>query len=108
MGLLVEVNHPRVCGADWTFAAIAAVLNEPSPRVRGRPLMTAQAEKERRTIPACAGPTPRLGMRRSPAGNHPRVCGADGQSSTFTNFAAEPSPRVRGRPHELVHHRPGG
>ena len=67
-----------------------------SPRVRGTVPLPSPKLTRRRIIPACAGnsSTPRSTARTMP--DHPRVCGEQIMSSSFSTLSAGSSPRVRG------------
>ena len=89
--------HPRVCGADPSFAARPSLSAGSSPRVRGRP-RDGQLEWCRPgLIPACAGQTPSGRPRRCSERAHPRVCGADVIRLNHSLCFMGSSPRVRGR-----------
>ena len=67
-----------MCGADVSSSAAEFIGPGSSPRVRGRPLVRTQAEKQNQA--------------------HPRVCGADRYLCSPLVWRRGSSPRVRGRP----------
>ena len=53
-------EHPRVCGENDTFKAVFEKLDGTSPRMRGKPTITADAFAGLRNIPAYAGKTSKM------------------------------------------------
>ncbi len=70
-------EHPRVCGADCPSGPGRRGCAGAPPRVRGGPRRDWLERRRWRSTPACAGRTSRAPVPRSPASEHPRVCGAD-------------------------------
>ncbi len=67
--------HPRVCGEAANERRNDQPQRGPSPRVRGSRSADRLPERQRGSIPACAGkPHSSIGMRRKTQ-VHPRVCG---------------------------------
>ena len=88
--------HPRVGGEHFDGDADTAIKAGSSPRGRGTPDWTEQAERGWRFIPAWAGNTRRSVCQREDKAVHPRVGGEHehqaGRSSVFDGS----SPRGRG------------
>ncbi len=64
-------------GADTDDIDMMVIDEGPSPHARGRPLPVWTGRVLSRTIPACAGPTPRPRTTRRALRDHPRMRGAD-------------------------------
>ena len=88
--------HPRVCGEHTASRALSFACSGPSPRVRGTPDDAVDNRVPRRSIPACAGNTPRRCPPRAPRSVHPRVCGEHHDRPRSWPGSSGPSPRVRG------------
>src|SRR5699024_7375599 len=71
----------------------------PSPRARGLPHRSGAAHRRRRSIPACAGLTPRPSSTRLTCSVHPRVRGAYDSPLALAVEGLGPSPRARGLQH---------
>ncbi len=67
--------HPRVCGEANACTPLAAVLQGPSPRVRGSLRNLHDRSTARGSIPACAGKPGGAGVAGGAGAVHPRVCG---------------------------------
>ena len=89
--------HPRVCGENAFVALYQNCETGSSPRVRGKPELTARTLTLTRLIPACAGKT--KSERRSPPTlrAHPRVCGENQEFGILQVARLGSSPRVRGK-----------
>ena len=74
---LMNMDHPRACGANSAIVAFGRVERGSSPRMRGKLQGQSGRLGARRIIPAHAGQTecPPTGLRRCP--DHPRACGAN-------------------------------
>ena len=72
-----------------------------SPRMRGKLYGRQDSLQTVRIIPAHAGQTVRKSANRSAAADHPRACGANGQTSIKFNDAFGSSPRMRGKRQRL-------
>ena len=94
--------HPRVCGELVRDEAEGALLGGSSPRVRGTQLGSRAPTSNRRFIPACAGNSAVLGMRRGHQPVHPRVCGELASADRGGGIRAGSSPRVRGTPDQRL------
>ena len=88
--------HPRVCGEPAAGIADAAIVEGPSPRVRGTRAAAGGGADGVGSIPACAGNPGRRPARSSSAGVHPRVCGEPALRWPNMLTRTGPSPRVRG------------
>ena len=95
-------DHPRACGANNIQDKDGVLYAGSSPRVRGKPFACGALFGHERIIPARAGQTTRHpGCCRTPT-DHPRACGANCiKAETREGFIGS-SPRVRGKPEELV------
>ena len=67
--------HPRACGENTATIPKCPQIAGSSPRVRGKPGMTAHAIAWRRLIPARAGKTGARSAPRTKRSAHPRACG---------------------------------
>ena len=95
--------HPRVCGGNRTCQRRNRRGSGPSPRVRGKLLSVRSVLPRLRSIPACAGETPRSQAARAGRWVHPRVCGGNSGRQRFVTPISGPSPRVRGKPGSTYH-----
>ena len=91
--------HPRVCGENSVKEASFPFQPGSSPRVRGKRLARGFRGINRGLIPACAGKTPREGLRYTNPWAHPRVCGENIDIVSRVDSAKGSSPRVRGKHH---------
>ncbi len=90
--------HPRACGEhDYNFPADQKPVGS-SPRMRGTPGQTHQANGQRRFIPAHAGNTWPPAPKPSAATVHPRACGEHSPCSPPPRPMTGSSPRMRGTP----------
>ena len=88
--------HPRVCGGARQQPHLLALLEGPSPRVRGSRHAGHSHARRSGSIPACAGEPFRIVSAARPWWVHPRVCGgAIVRPDTIADWKG-PSPRVRG------------
>ena len=98
---VVHWDHPRVCGEHWKVPTSIFCSWGSSPRVRGTRLWWFSCSVLLGIIPACAGNTNRLAVRRPAWRDHPRVCGEHALLMILSTGSAGSSPRVRGtRTHE--------
>ena len=91
--------YPRVCGGTVARALLPLATSGLSPRVRGNHPVECPPHRLQRSIPACAGEPPRLGVVPAALTVYPRVCGGTGKSGTATLRCSGLSPRVRGNLH---------
>ena len=89
-------DHPRVCGEHATAPVSLPTRMGSSPRVRGTPTTRRPPPPTRGIIPACAGNTVWLELRREMERDHPRVCGEHDSCRILAAFVTGSSPRVRG------------
>ena len=90
-------EHPRVCGENpWNTRQNSESAGT-SPRMRGKPNNEACPSVFLRNIPAYAGKTAHLLLRRKSWQEHPRVCGENMWSSTPAPPFPGTSPRMRGK-----------
>ena len=92
-----ERVHPRACGGNETRCRWWSVRRGPSPRVRGKRLLTCSDGTEYRSIPARAGETGQASESRVVEWVHPRACGGNIRCAVRLAFVSGPSPRVRGK-----------
>ncbi len=91
-------DHPRLRGADRDTDAGSCLDAGSSPLARGRHDSLVSEAADVRIIPACAGPTWSSRIRRAAWKDHPRLRGADGQSTWSSGVTVGSSPLARGRP----------
>ena len=89
--------HPRACGENGSQGTSAPTLQGSSPRVRGKRVAPPQHRPQPRLIPARAGKTGLLGLRRRNDWAHPRACGENPPTAPGAPTTAGSSPRVRGK-----------
>ena len=89
-------DHPRVCGEHAAVGMFNMVCLGSSPRMRGTPHASIIANYVVRIIPAYAGNTKSLTVRRCAAGDHPRVCGEHYNKKSGGMEATGSSPRMLG------------
>ena len=89
-------DHPRGCGEHATPPGRVASCQGSSPRMRGAQHGPSRLQSGPGIIPADAGSTKVLTLRRNSRRDHPRGCGE--HVSTISRLAAErgSSPRMRG------------
>ena len=88
--------HPRVCGEQFRVLSKTPQWYGSSPRVRGTAGVTTATPASTRFIPACAGNSRGLRLRRSARTVHPRVCGEQRPCVALLLTRLGSSPRVRG------------
>ena len=89
-------DHPRACGAHVNQCWDPTTGRGSSPRMRGSQKYQIALELASGIIPAHAGLTRGPAAPRSPAGDHPRACGAHCNSDDYNNALLGSSPRMRG------------
>ena len=89
--------YPRVCGGSTPAQVMGKLPAGLSPRVRGKPPVTGQAQAEIRSIPACAGEAGAMAARGASGWVYPRVCGGSTPVDTGYLQRSGLSPRVRGK-----------
>ena len=88
--------HPRLCGEHHASVNWESVAAGSSPPVRGTPSLSAECDRSKRFIPACAGNT-KVSVRwerQTPV--HPRLCGEHASSKRSLMSPSGSSPPVRG------------
>ena len=98
--------YPRVCGGTLGTLADQPLGGGLSPRVRGNLHHRQPSQRQRRSIPACAGEPTSWGPKATTGRVYPRVCGGTTLGSTVISTRPGLSPRVRGNPGQ-VHFRGG-
>ena len=88
--------HPRVCGEQGQGGRVEDGGGGSSPRVRGTVEVAEPNRVIGRFIPACAGNSSQTVSIRDARPVHPRVCGEQAGSFSFTTGRPGSSPRVRG------------
>ena len=90
-------DHPRSCGANWSYSYKGSDTPGSSPLVRGQPFCAGANIRYTRIIPARAGPT-NAGFDVVFFGaDHPRSCGANCVSWRVVVCTSGSSPLVRGQ-----------
>ena len=97
IAMRVGSEHPRVCGENVLRAGAWALDAGTSPRMRGKPTLSAARSLCIRNIPAYAGKTPAQGWARSSTSEHPRVCGENLPERLILGVVDGTSPRMRGK-----------
>ena len=96
--------YPRVCGGTLSFIPDVPNFMGLSPRVRGNRLADYHAERNKGSIPACAGEPVVFHVVSQPTRVYPRVCGG----TSFPVLVRPPpdglSPRVRGNLDRGLHY----
>ena len=88
--------YPRVCGGALSHDHPSKIEGGLSPRVRGSHIVSALAEFETGSIPACAGEPFRWARQVFRMMVYPRVCGGATNRTTYEPQYFGLSPRVRG------------
>ena len=91
--------HPRACGENVSMVCVFGFVVGSSPRMRGKPELSAQVMHLCRLIPAHAGKTLRRAGWGILRGAHPRACGENPQLDQLPEGFEGSSPRMRGKPH---------
>ena len=92
-----DPDHPRACGANNDFLVQLGAMVGSSPRMRGKPMQTADKVDEHRIIPAHAGQTARPCTSSADLTDHPRACGANVIPKAYEDLLFGSSPRMRGK-----------
>ena len=98
MSILFKVpleDHPRMCGEQNQLLMDQVPIPGSPPRVRGTAYWVSTHLARHGITPACAGNRPYMGRYRTPPGDHPRVCGEQGNQNGPTARAWD-HPRVCG------------
>ncbi len=101
LGIVVsatEAGHPHACGDDGVSGQPGAIRLGPPPRVWGRLVVPADAERHPRATPTRVGTTTGPDRARAPRTGHPHACGDDGRLGDLGRLGNGPPPRVWGRP----------
>ena len=98
VSMILNRDHPRVCGEHGECLAVFADSLGSSPRMRGTPSHYAGLGHGGGIIPAYAGNTPIDGGEMLNARDHPRVCGEHQGFLDLLNEGRGSSPRMRGTP----------
>ena len=96
--VVMQQDHPRVCGENLHRSGHGCPRGGSPPRVRGKRYLAEARPQKGGITPACAGKTPHQPLLPSSCRDHPRVCGENyGMNGAY--WCAEGSPpRVRGKP----------
>ena len=94
-------DHPRSCGANYDYKAMAAGIVGSSPLVRGQHVFADVRVQAIRIIPARAGPTTSFHFIGHGGPDHPRSCGANMSVLPLYTCSAGSSPLVRGQPDRM-------
>ena len=92
-----------MCGENRPGRVHVDDLGGSSPRVRGKHHRRRRDPHRWRLIPACAGKTGPAPVACSAARAHPRVCGENFLSWAPRTALMGSSPRVRGKPGQVLH-----
>ena len=94
--VLVQWDHPRVCGEHFGGVTVYAVCVGSSPRMRGTLSGGMRLIYGYGIIPAYAGNTAFDSREIIKARDHPRVCGEHSRMETSSRSRSGSSPRMRG------------
>ena len=90
-------DHPRVCGEKLVELVLCCMVSGSPPRVRGKAANADALKNSDRITPACAGKSHRSSPRKTPAQDHPRVCGEKAYDYEDEEIVEGSPPRVRGK-----------
>ena len=93
---MLSRDHPRVCGEHRVLAAVLAMIEGSSPRMRGTQSTSSKSDHCRGIIPAYAGNTFPVKLIEWPKRDHPRVCGEHVSAISLAVRLTGSSPRMRG------------
>ena len=96
--LVLNRDHPRVCGEHEDARGHLAQGGGSSPRMRGAQHQDHRFPRREGIIPAYAGSTWDLPFGRSSTRDHPRVCGEHPTLNASALCGTGSSPRMRGAP----------
>ena len=91
--------YPRACGGTEQLGLVAGRPMGLSPRLRGNPYSSIEAEFDRRSIPAPAGEPTGLSQSSRWQGVYPRACGGTKCCNCGVQTCEGLSPRLRGNRH---------
>ena len=99
--VVIQQDHPRVCGEKAHDGQLGLFDQGSPPRVRGK-----EADKMHRfphpgITPACAGKRDNQRLQTALHGDHPRVCGEKHCTSTPIALVSGSPPRMRGKAVEM-------
>ena len=89
-------EHPRMRGDHASALSLTACISGTSPHARGPQVPAVGFDQLFGNIPACAGTTQRILLRRARDQEHPRMRGDHSTSSTTTPSPSGTSPHARG------------
>ena len=95
-------DHPRMCGEHTVPSNVHVVVVGSSPHVRGTRRLHRLLRGRPGIIPACAGNTSTIAVRRRVSRDHPRMCGEHGYHGRPKSMSRGSSPHVRGTQVERV------
>ena len=98
LNLLVNAEHPRVCGENSEGKFTVTVARGTSPRMRGKRKKLSLGLATLRNIPAYAGKTGVTEQLSRDSREHPRVCGENRGLLGQILYHGGTSPRMRGKP----------
>ena len=91
-----SLDHPRVCGEQWSAqGSLIGGWGSP-PRVRGTAFLVMVKKCVLRITPACAGNSGTLALLENFLQDHPRVCGEQALTTIVAESLQGSPPRVRG------------
>ena len=92
-----NMDHPRVCGEKGHGSELRGRQVGSPPHVRGKGVVSPQAEAVNGITPAYAGKSCRTCPAASGAGDHPRVCGEKARDAPQSGPRKGSPPHVRGK-----------
>ena len=90
------LDHPRVCGEQFSCSGIGNAYRGSPPRVRGTGRRLKTLPRGIRITPACAGNRPFAYGETVQVEDHPRVCGEQPKDAAAEIVRSGSPPRVRG------------
>ena len=101
-GGIPATDHPRACGANLSEHFRVSTDYGSSPRMRGKQSVLLENGFDGRIIPAHAGQTSVLRVVPTYCTDHPRACGANGDTAHALVEPCGSSPRMRGKQSDFM------
>ena len=95
--VIIQQDHPRVCGEKWTKYFPETRSQGSPPRMRGKVKNSPAAGIRGRITPAYAGKRKQKHIHQKQCGDHPRVCGEKPAFLPILLCQRGSPPRMRGK-----------